>query len=113
MKFGRIPIGEAEGAILAHSGAGLAFKKGRKLSPADIVALKGADVATVMAARLEAGDVPEDVAARRLAEAVRGPNVDISAAFTGRANLYAAARGVVLVDAARIDAINAIDESLT
>ncbi len=113
MKFGRIPVAEAEGAILAHSVAGLAFKKGRKLSAADIVALKGADVSTVMAARLEAGDVSEDVAARRLAEAVRGPNVDISTAFTGRANLYAAARGVALVDAARIDAINAIDESLT
>jgi len=70
-------------------------------------------VATIMAARLEPGDVAEDVAARRLAEAARGPNVDMSAAFTGRVNLYAATRGIVLVDAARIDEINAIDESLT
>ena len=66
-----------------------------------------------MAARLEPGDVPEDISAQRLAAAARGPHVDISASFTGRANLYAAVHGVVRVDAVRIDAINAIDESLT
>ena len=115
MKFGRIPITEAEGAILAHGVAkdGLTFRKGRKLSAADIATLKTAGVATVMAARLEQGDVPEDIAARRVAEAARGPNVELSAAFTGRANLYAGAHGIVLIDAPRIDVINAIDESLT
>jgi molybdenum cofactor cytidylyltransferase len=115
MKFGRIPIAEAEGAILAHSVAkdGLTFRKGRKLTAADITALKAANVTTVMAAQLEQGDVPEDIAAKRIAEAARGPNVDISAAFTGRANLYANVHGLVLIDAPRIDVINAVDESLT
>ena len=39
MKFGELPVAEAEGAILAHSvrhGSGM-FKKGRVLSLADIV----------------------------------------------------------------------------
>jgi molybdenum cofactor cytidylyltransferase len=115
MKFGRIKITDAEGAILAHSVAkdGLTFKKGRKLSAADIAALKAAGVTDVMTAQLEQGDVPEDIAARRVAEAARGPNVELSAAFTGRANLYAGAHGIVLIDAPRIDVINSIDESLT
>ena len=41
MKFGEIPVGEAAGAILAHSlrfGA-TAFKKGRVLSASDVEAL--------------------------------------------------------------------------
>jgi molybdenum cofactor cytidylyltransferase len=115
MRFGRIPLGEAEGAILAHSVAkdGLAFRKGRKLSATDIAALRAAGIETVMAAQLEPGDVPEDVAARRVAEAACGPNVELSAAFTGRANLYAKTRGLALIDAPRIDVINGIDESIT
>ncbi|MBI1211213.1 MAG: NTP transferase domain-containing protein [Alphaproteobacteria bacterium] len=115
MRFGRISIREAEGAVLAHGVTkdGLAFKKGRKLSAADVAALTKAGITTVMAARFEQGDVPEDVAAHRVAEAARGPNVELSAAFTGRANLYATAHGLALIDAPRIDVINNIDESLT
>ena len=113
MKFGRLPVAEAEGAILAHSVAAPLFKKGRKLSAADILALKAGSVAEVIAVRLEDGDVPEDVAARRLAEAARGAHVELSAAFTGRANLYASAHGLALIDPGRVNQINAIDESLT
>ena len=41
MKFGRMPAGEAAGAILAHSvkASGLSFKKGRVLSADDAAAL--------------------------------------------------------------------------
>jgi molybdenum cofactor cytidylyltransferase len=66
-----------------------------------------------MIARLEPGDVPEDAAARRIGEAARGPHTTLSTAMTGRTNLYAAERGLVLIDAARINAINAIHESIT
>jgi molybdenum cofactor cytidylyltransferase len=115
MKFGPVPIAEAEGAILAHGIAapGVNFKKGRVLCATDIDTLRAAEVATVMIARLEAGDVPEDIAARRIGEAARGRNTTLSTASTGRANLYAAAAGLVVLDAARIDAINAIHESIT
>ncbi len=115
MKFGSVPVAEAEACVLAHgvSAGDVSFKKGRVLSAADIVALARVGVATVMVARLEPGDVPEDIAARRVGEAVRGPHTDLSTATTGRSNLYAAERGLVLVDAARVNAINAIHESLT
>ncbi|MBM3570304.1 MAG: hypothetical protein FJX46_16295, partial [Alphaproteobacteria bacterium] len=86
MKFGRVKLAEAAGAILAHAaGAGEArFKKGRVLSAADLAALDAAGVREVTAARLEPGDVPEDEAARRIALAAAGPGLRVAEAFTGR-----------------------------
>ena len=74
MKFGKLDVRSAEGAILAHSvrRGGVSFKKGRMLSAADVTALDGAGVATVFAASLDDADVHEDVAAARLAVAVSG-----------------------------------------
>ena len=74
MRFGDIPLAEAEGAILAHSvrEAGLVFKKGRRLSAEDVAGLKAAGRRSVVAAVLEAGDVHEDEAAGRLANIFDG-----------------------------------------
>ena len=115
MKFGDTPIADAEGAVLAHSTrAGEAiFKKGRVLSPDDVRALADAGVESVVAARLEPGDVDEDSAATRVAAAVAGDNLDIGAPFTGRCNLFADVAGVVVYDAAVLTALNRIDEALT
>ncbi len=59
MIFGDTPLKEAEGAILAHSLklASRRFKKGRSLSAEDLAALAEAGIETVIAARLEPGDV--------------------------------------------------------
>ena len=110
-----MPVREAEGALLAHGArtpAG-AFKKGRTLSAADIEALAAAGVDTVVAARLEPGDVAEDEAAAAIAAAARGAGVEAAAPFAGRANLYAGRAGLALVDPARVEAINRLDESVT
>ncbi|MBP2227322.1 molybdenum cofactor cytidylyltransferase [Azospirillum agricola] len=115
MQFGSVPLSDAEGAILAHSlrrGA-VAFKKGRRLSAADVAALRGLGIETVIAARLSADDLGEDEAASRVAGAVAGEGVSVAAAFTGRVNLFAAERGLLRLDAARLDAVNLIDESVT
>ena len=115
MKFGDLPIGEAAGAILAHGvrRSALSLKKGRILNAMDIDALRGAGIASVMAARLEADDIGEDAAAARIAAAVAGAHLDISAAFTGRVNLYARKAGVLVYDPALLNAINLFDESAT
>jgi molybdenum cofactor cytidylyltransferase len=115
MKFGPTAVAEAEDCILAHSlrGEGLSFKKGRRLSAADIAALRTAGITEIVAARLEAGDVHEDEAATELAEAATGAGLTASASFTGRCNLMVEARGLLLVDRARLDAFNLIDESIT
>jgi molybdenum cofactor cytidylyltransferase len=115
MIFGDTPLAEAEGAILAHSLrlGPVGFRKGRVLSAADVAALVKAGVTRVVAARLEAGDVHEDMAAAAIAEAILGQGLTPSAAFTGRANLIVATRGVLVVDRARLDALNRIAESVT
>ncbi len=115
MKFGETPVGEAAGAVLAHSvnhNSGV-FKKGRTLSVADIETLKSAGIAKVFAAILVQDDVPEDKAAQQLAQTICGKNITAQEPFTGRANLHASHRGVVVVDRDRVNALNRVHESIT
>lgn len=115
MKFATFPIDEAEGIILAHSvsAGGVVMKKGRRLTRDDIAALKTCGRTAIMGARLSAGDVGEDEAAARMAEAIAGSGVRIAAPFTGRANLFAISAGIVRIDAGAVAAANLIDESIT
>jgi molybdenum cofactor cytidylyltransferase len=115
MKFGEVPVAEAEGAILAHSlklGT-TALKKARVLSRADLDVIAGAGLSRIVVARLEAGDVGEDEAARRVAGAAAGDQVEPAAPFTGRANLLAKSRGLLVLDRERLDRLNLVDEAIT
>ncbi len=115
MIFGDTPLDQAKGALLAHSimRPGIAFKKGRRMSTTDIAALAAAGLDSVVAARLEPGDVHEDEAAEAIATALCGPGLTASAAFTGRCNLMAAARGLLLADRERLDRLNRVNEAVT
>ncbi len=115
MRFGSFPVAEAEGMVLAHSvrAGDQTFKKGRVLSSQDIEFLSHAGIATVYAAHLDAEDMPEDEAAATIATALTGPNTRADTAFTGRANLYATAPGVLRLDEATINEINGLDEAIT
>ncbi|HVZ70003.1 MAG TPA: molybdopterin-binding/glycosyltransferase family 2 protein [Rhizomicrobium sp.] len=115
MLFGTIPAAEAEGAVLAHSRRvnGRLFRKGHVLTAEDIAALTAGGVREIVAARLGKDDIDENEAARRIAAHCVGENVRANAAFTGRVNLYATERGLVEIDAAVIDALNTIHESIT
>jgi molybdenum cofactor cytidylyltransferase len=115
MKFGPVPLEEAKGAILAHSqrlGEKM-LRKGSVLDEAAISLLRAAGRTEIIAARLEPGDVPEDVAADRLATPLVSPLLARSRAATGRVNLVAEAPGLLRVDSARIDRLNSVDEALT
>ena len=115
MIFAETPVAEAEGCLLAHStkAANKTFKKGRKLSAADIRCLLDAGIERVVAARLESGDVHEDEAATLLAQAIAGDNLELTAAFTGRCNLIAQRSGLLRFEKNLLDAINLLDEALT
>lgn len=115
MIFAELPIEQCEGALLVHARrcGDQMFKKGRKLSAADIAALKADGAATLAVVRLEATDVPEDQAAGELGKIAAGADLYIDPAFTGRANLHAERDGVLLLDPDRIDALNEIDEAIT
>jgi molybdenum cofactor cytidylyltransferase len=115
VKFGPIKVADAGGAVVAHAvrRPGLVLKKGDVISAAAIAALREAGVAEILAARFEEDDIGEDPAAAALAKAVVGANVRVDRAFTGRANLFATSAGVLRIDAATVDAINARDEAIT
>ncbi len=115
MWFGERAIDEAAGALLAHGvrAPGAMFKKGRRLSEADIAALRTAGVERVVVAVLETGDVAEDEAAGRLARAAAGAGTTVAEAFTGRANIHAEGRGLLVLDEERIHRFNLADEAIT
>jgi molybdenum cofactor cytidylyltransferase len=115
MKFGEVPVAEAEGAILVHSlkFGDMALKKGRVLSRADIDRLRAGGPERIVVAQLEAGDIGEDEAARRIAAAAAGPGISAGPPFTGRVNLHAEASGLVVFDPERLDRLNLVDEATT
>jgi molybdenum cofactor cytidylyltransferase len=115
MKFGSVPIAEAIGATAVHSirQGDFVLKKGTLIGPAEVAALKAADVKEITVARLDPGDVSEDQAAADIAATVAGARVRTDRAFTGRCNLFAESAGVLVVDKDAIDALNRIDEAVT
>ena len=117
MKFGTVPVAEAAGAMLAHSLKlpGGRLKKGHVLGAADLGKLAEAGIAEVTVARPDAGDLSENDAAEMLAGAIHdgAEGLHLSAPFTGRVNLVADGPGVVLLEAERINAANAVDPMIT
>ncbi|VFU08157.1 Molybdenum cofactor cytidylyltransferase [Methylocella tundrae] len=115
MRFGPVLVEKAEGALLAHAirRPGLNLKKGERIGADHIAALNAAGVAEIIVAEIEAGDVEENVAARRIARRLAGTHLRLDKAFTGRCNLIAERSGILVVDAAAIDRVNVVDESVT
>jgi molybdenum cofactor cytidylyltransferase len=115
MKFGPMPLDHARGGIMAHSQrvGEVMIRKGSRLDDAAIAALRDAGRTEVICAMLEPGDVPEDIAADRLATPLLSPLIGRSRAATGRVNLSAEVPGLLRVQASTIDRMNSIDESLT
>lgn len=115
MKFGPLPIGECEGAFLAHATSlgGRRLKKGHLLTAADIDLARETGFESLIVARLEAGDVPEDDAADCLAKAITASGFLLSSAGTGRVNFHADTNGVFEADRVLVDRINSIDPGIT
>lgn len=115
MRFGPLPITQAEGGILAHRlvARELVLAKGERLDRARLAALAERGIEEVVVAVLEPGDVAEDEAAAQLAALLIGPGIRADSPFTGRVNLFATVSGVLEVDAARVDQLNALDERIT
>jgi molybdenum cofactor cytidylyltransferase len=115
MKFGPASPQDAIGGVTVHTlrQGSLVLRKGTTIGPAEVEALTHAGVREIVVVRLEAGDVSEDVAAASIAQAVAGEGVNVERAFTGRANLFAGRAGVLVVDRAKVDRINGVDEAIT
>ena len=115
MKFGPAAPQDALGGVTVHTlrQGSLVLKKGTTIGPSEVAALVRAGVRDIVVVRLEDGDVSEDAAAASIAQAVAGDGVSVERAFTGRANLFAARAGVMVVDRATVDRINRVDEAMT
>jgi molybdenum cofactor cytidylyltransferase len=115
LKFGPIPVADAVGAIAAHGVrlGDVVVKKGSRIDQATADALAAAGLDTIVAVRLDPGDVGEDEAALQLAGAAAGARLRVERPFTGRSNLFAAEPGLLLVSRAAVDAVNAVDETIT
>jgi molybdenum cofactor cytidylyltransferase len=115
VRFGAIPVDQAKGAVLAHStSAGdLRYRKGHVLAAEDVAILAASGLSEIVVAVLEPGDLGEDQAAGAIAASMRHRYIEVKPAATGRVNLHAREAGVFTVDAGLIDAINAIDPSIT
>ncbi|MDH4413260.1 MAG: molybdopterin-binding/glycosyltransferase family 2 protein [Rhizobium sp.] len=115
MKFGPVKTEEAEGAILAHSQplASGKLPKGHLLQQADITRLAEAGITTVIACRLEPGDLAEDEAADILSSAIALQGLSRSPASTGRVNFYATENGLFLANKTLVDRFNGVNPAIT
>lgn len=115
MKFSEYHLDDAVGAILAHSLRlpNKALKKGTILTKADLLFLKDFGYQKIVCAKLEEGDLNEDLAADELATLIAGPNLIKGNAFTGRCNLFAKISGLLVYNPHDLNNFNSIDESIT
>ncbi|MDB5697297.1 MAG: 4-diphosphocytidyl-2C-methyl-D-erythritol synthase [Alphaproteobacteria bacterium] len=114
MIFRSFAVAEAEDLVLAHAVrlSGRMLGKGHRLTRADVAQMVAEGVTSVMAARLDRADMPEDEAAARLAAALP-PSFRLSKAATGRVNVYSSANGLFTADKAAVDHLNAVDSAIT
>ncbi len=113
MKFQAVLLSKSKGKILGHNIAGpdgrRLLRKGKPLTDEDIENLRNLGRTSVYVAELEADDVDENSAARRVAHAVCGTGLHISGVASGRANLLADEMGILRIDAERLAQINELE----
>jgi molybdenum cofactor cytidylyltransferase len=117
MKFGAIPVDNAEGTILAHklfaANGRLLLNKGCILSAKDLQTLRDHQHEMVIVAQMGVDDVHENEAARRVAVALAGSGIEVKTPGVGRANLVATERGVLRVNAPVLARLNNIYDGIT
>ena len=115
MKFSEYHLDDALGAILAHSLRlpNKSLKKGTVLTDSDLSFLKEYGYEKIVCAKLEEGDLNEDVAAAELATLIAGSNLVKGNAFTGRCNLFSETSGLVVFNPLYLDRFNSVHESIT
>lgn len=117
MALRKVRVEDAVGMVLGHdltkivpaTYKGPAFKKGHIIRAEDIPALKNMGKEHIYLLELGPHQVHENDAAQRLARAVAGPGVSLSAPSEGRVNLAASGRGLLQVNAAALMAVNMIE----
>lgn len=113
MKLVDAELQDALGGVLLHNipdaQGHKAFHKGHRLDESDLNKLRALNRTRVYVGIFEDGDVSENEAAARVAQAVAGKHLTLSAIGTGRVNFFPATRGILKVNDAALDQINVLD----
>lgn len=89
---------------------GTLFKKGHRIAAGDVETLLNLGKKHIYTLELEKGDLHEDDAGQRIARALAGSGLEISAPSEGRLNLVAIHPGLLKVEVARLFKINSIPD---
>ncbi|KAB1441351.1 molybdopterin-binding protein [Pseudodesulfovibrio senegalensis] len=112
-----VAVEEAVGMVLCHDmtrivpgeSKGPAFRKGHVISEQDIPLLLEIGKEHIYVLDLEEGQLHENEAARRIANAVAGPGLSLSSVSEGRINMTASP-GLLRVDVAALNRVNSVEE---
>lgn len=115
--FGDVPIDDVVGAILAHklydNNGKMIFNKGHIIVADDIDVLRQQGLTSITVKQLGVSDLQEDVAAKRIAQAVTGENINMRTPGVGRANITAAKRGILHINVPGLELLNNICDGIT
>ena len=113
-----IPVEDAVGRPLAHDiteivpgkHKGPAFRRGHIIRPEDVSKLLDVGKAHIYVMELEKDELHEEDAARRLAKAAAGKNLQLTDPVEGRVNLIAEISGLLKVDADLLYRFNSLGD---
>lgn len=113
-----IPVEDAVGTILCHDitrivpgkSKGPAFRKGHKITAADIPELLRVGKEHIYVYENLPGILHENDAALRIAQAVAGKNLRFSPPSEGRINFHATCQGLLQINTEALTAVNYLDE---
>jgi molybdopterin biosynthesis enzyme len=113
-----IPVEQAVGMPLAHDiteivpgkHKGPAFRRGHIIRPEDVSKLLDVGKAHIYVMELEKDELHEEDAARRLARAAAGPQLQLTDPVEGRVNLVAGIPGLLKVDAELLCRLNSLGD---
>jgi len=118
MMMKEIPVQEAVGRVLFHDITrivpgefhGRAFKKGHVIAEDDVPKLLNLGKDNIYVLDLEEGFVHENEAALRIARAAIGNGIQMAEPVEGKVTMTAVRKGLLKVNVAALNRINAIDE---
>ncbi|MDU0203681.1 molybdopterin-binding protein [Paenibacillus sp. MAH-36] len=113
-----VKVEDAVGMILPHDLTqilpgefkGRLFRKGHQVTESDIPALLSIGKEHIYVMELQPGYLHEDEAAQRMARAIAGDELILTEPHEGKVNVKSPIRGLVRIDKAFVDSVNAIDE---
>jgi hypothetical protein len=118
MMLKKVKLDEAIGMVLAHDVTkvipgefkGPAFRRGHVIRKEDILELLQIGKEHIYVVELEAGEVHEEEAALRIAQAIAGSGIEFGEAKEGRVNLKAKIPGLLKIEVSLLREINSLGE---